>query len=202
MGSSVIDLHWSMDGLWSMHRHLSIGGRIVPQTATRPDPDRRRCCCCAVAGRCAAQRRRCARARPRIAALSDPVRLRCLSLIASRRRVLLVRPRGAVGPVAADDQPPHQGPRRSRADRRREAGPVDVVEAVPERLAAGSALQEHRSRLSPSLQWPRCPTVRFLSRPWPTTRSSPIASGLSSDEVVVQRVRPPRGSAAGGSASR
>ena len=39
--------------------------------------------CCAVAGRCAAQRRRCARARPRIAALSDPVRLRCLSLIAS-----------------------------------------------------------------------------------------------------------------------
>ena len=70
------------------------------------------------------------------AALADPVRLRLLSLIAEARRGLLLRPARPARQVPADHLPPHQGPRRSRPDRREKRGRWIWWRIVPERLDA------------------------------------------------------------------
>jgi len=61
------------------------------------------------------------------AALADPVRLRLLSLIAAAGKCCSCDLQEPPRQVAADRQPPHQGPRRRRPHRRREAWQVDLV---------------------------------------------------------------------------
>ena len=61
------------------------------------------------------------------AALSDPVRLRLLSIIASSDEVCSCDLEGPLQAQPAHGEPPHEGARRSRPDRRRKTRQVDVV---------------------------------------------------------------------------